>query len=115
MLVQSMQTPQAFNDSGKNKESLQRYPRQDCYQWDASARDIGAIQYNQYHRPVGIGDDTSANHPARTLKNIEKIKVTWNRDSDSTEIHMDEATEEDTPKPEPRKRSHNLMTLMHLK
>nr|UNY47992.1 MAG: capsid protein [Chaphamaparvovirus sp.]UNY48114.1 MAG: capsid protein [Chaphamaparvovirus sp.] len=112
---QNMNTPQAFGNNTENKNNLDRYPRQDCYQWKYDAASIGEIQYNQHHRPVGIGDDTSANHPSRSVKNIEKIRVTWSRDTDSTEIHMDDEEEQSQPKPEPRKRSHDIMKLMHLK
>ena len=83
--------------------------------WKYDATNVGEIQYNQHHRPVGIGDDSSANHPTRSVKNIEKIRVTWSRDTDSTEIHMDDEEEQSQPKPEPRKRSHDIMKLMHLK
>ena len=110
-----MNTPQAFGSSTENKNNIDRYPRQDCYQWKYDATNVGEIQYNQHHRPVGIGDDSSANHPTRSVKNIEKIRVTWSRDTDSTEIHMDDEEEQSQPKPEPRKRSHDIMKLMHLK
>ena len=74
----------------------------------------GDIQYNQDHRPAGIGDNTGANKP-RTLKvqQIPKISVTWNKETDSTEIHMEEEEEPEPPtEPQQSSRKRDFMKLL---
>ena len=78
-------------------------PGDDSYYWRLNAgTSVGSIQYNQNHRPSGIGDNTGANKP-QSLKTqqIPKISVTWNKETDSTEIHMEEEGEEPEPPAEP--------------
>ena len=107
---QNMNTPlklSTADDTSVNRGNIQRYPRDDSYYWRLNAgTSVGSIQYNQNHRPSGIGDNTGANKP-QSLKTqqIPKISVTWNKETDSTEIHMEEEGEEPEPPAEPQQSS----------
>ena len=62
---QNMNTPLKLStgdDTSVNRGNIQRYPRDDSYYWRLNAgTSVGSIQYNQNHRPSGIGDNTGAN------------------------------------------------------
>lgn len=71
-----------------NISNLKAHPRQDNYLWNPKAASINDLFYPTGHRPAGIPDNLAE----ESRKGIKQpnIRVTWSRETDSTEIHMDD-------------------------
>ncbi|QRK03685.1 capsid protein 1 [Duck-associated chapparvovirus 1] len=110
---QNMQTKEKFatanggDQTYVNKQNLIDYPRQDPYIWEFNKR-IDTMVYNNDHHPVGIPDRAGANRMFQPA-----IKVKWTKDTDTTEIIMEEEEPEKRPEPTPRK-SGSISKLLQL-
>lgn len=85
----------ASSNQTVNMNNLKTHPRLDAYQFKMNAvaneRD-SKLRYDQKHRIGGMEDIVGAN---RAIKEpMEKIVVRWSRDTDETEIIMEEQEEE---------------------
>lgn len=117
-------TWQNMNTRWKNQSTttykthqIQTNPRMDNYYW--SAQDQNSYQYNNMHGPTGIGDYEGHNRQVADLSKIGGIKVKWTRDTDSTEIIMEEEEgekEEEQKVPErpqtPKRKHDSILKLM---
>lgn len=70
----------------QNAANLKKHPREDVYLWDPDAANLQALYYPATHRPVGIPETGRTTNIAQKY---DSIRVTWTRDTDSTEIHME--------------------------
>nr|QRK03689.1 capsid protein 1 [Duck-associated chapparvovirus 2] len=84
---QNMQTPMLSSTgdvTNTNKSNLTEHARQDGYIWEFN-KQLAAMCYNNDHHPAGIPDHASHNRMYQP-----SIKVKWTKDTDSTEIIMEE-------------------------
>nr|UQT67963.1 VP1 [Phasianus chaphamaparvovirus] len=104
-------------NADQKKHNLMTNPRKDNYIWNVT--DQNAIEYNNKHAPVGVNDYSGANASSLSVDDLSRIRVTWNKATDSTEIIMEEPETEPTEvETGERTRKHklpsNLAKLMHL-
>lgn len=92
-----------------NTNNMKTHQRQDPFVWNPAATDMSQIEYNNGHFPTGIPD--ASNHNRILQPPFPNIKVTWSKETDSTEIIM----EEEEPAPQPKSKTSHLAKLMHLK
>lgn len=108
---QNMQTrlkasANANNPTNQNTENLVQNARQDPYLWSFN-KTVGELEYNSDHHPLGIPDRNTSNREFQPM-----IKVKWTKDTDETEIIMEEP--EEMPVAPPRK-STSITKLLQFK
>lgn len=80
------------NYATQNVSNVKKHPRMDNYLYNPNAASANDLFYTVAHRPLGIPDNTGHS----TLKTTQPtgIRVKWTRETDSTEIIMDEESQE---------------------
>nr|WCD44326.1 MAG: capsid protein [Duck parvovirus] len=98
-----------------NTENIQKHPRMDNFYYKVDINnDINSIKYNYAHTISGTPDKTDATRELQP--NVKPIKVVWTRDTDTTEIIMeDEDENNENLEPTPAPRSSKLMQLLSMK
>lgn len=92
LLLKNTSNPTQSNN--QNASNLKVHPRQDIYLWDPSIATQEALFYPTTHRPAGINDGLAesafdiASHQYK--QKGMNLKVRWTRETDSTEVIMDE-------------------------